>query len=134
MNTTYFLNCLAGNIYHTKSTPAIPAKYYIGLSSTAPTLAGGNVTEPASSGGYARVELTSLSEPNNGVVSNTGAVSFAESTANWGTITHYVIYDAKTGGNLLIYGTLSTPRSVESATIMTIKEGQLVLSTKNPTA
>lgn len=134
MNTTYFLNCLAGNIYHTKSTPAIPAKYYLGLSSTAPDLSGGNVTEPASSGGYARIEITSLSEPSDGAVSNTSPVSFAESTADWGTITHYVIYDAQTNGNLLVYGALSAPRSVESATVMTIKEGQLVLSTKNPTA
>ena len=32
MNTTYFLNCVAGNLFHTKNNPAIPAEYYIGLS------------------------------------------------------------------------------------------------------
>lgn len=32
-----------------------------------------------------------------------------------------------------MYGTLSTPRSVETATIMTIKEGYLFLSAQNPT-
>lgn len=36
MNTTYFLNCVAGNLFHTKENPAIPAQYYIGLSSTTP--------------------------------------------------------------------------------------------------
>ena len=50
--------------------------------------------------------------------------------------THFVIYDSPTvdSGNLLMYGELSTPRSVETATIMTIKEGYLKLSAQNPTA
>ena len=51
MNTTYFLNLVSGNVYGTKKTPAIPDEYYIGLSSTAPSTDGLNVTEPAS-GGY----------------------------------------------------------------------------------
>lgn len=134
MNTTYFLNQVAGNLFKTKTTPALPSAFYIGLSSTAPNIDGTNVGEPNSSAGYARVELTSLGEPNDGVVTNELAINFNESTASWGTITHFVIYDAETGGNLLMYGALSTPRSVEAATIMTIKENYLSLSAQNPTA
>lgn len=134
MNTTYFLNQVAGNLFKTKTTPALPSAFYIGLSSTAPNIDGTNVGEPNSSAGYARVELTSLGEPDNGVVTNELAINFNESTASWGTITHFVIYDAETGGNLLMYGALSTPRSVEAATIMTIKENYLSLSAQNPTA
>ena len=133
MNTTYFLNAVAGNLFQTKTTPALPTQYYIGLSSTAPNIDGTNVGEPNASAGYARVELTTLGEPTNGVVTNTAAINFDESTASWGTITHFVIFDALTGGNLLMYGALSTPRSVEAATIMTIKEGYLNLSAQNPT-
>lgn len=56
MTTTYFLNLTAGNLFKTKTDPAIPASYYIGLSSTEPNISGGNVTEPSTSGtGYARV-------------------------------------------------------------------------------
>ena len=122
MNTTYFLNCAAGNIFNTKTSPALPKTYYIGLSTSAPA-------------GYARVKLSSLGEPVDGVVTNSQAINFNESTASWGTITHFVIYDSATvgEGNLLMYGTLSTPRSVETATIMTIKEGYLSLSAQNPT-
>lgn len=134
MNTTYFLNQVAGNLFKTKTTPALPSAFYIGLSSTAPNIDGTNVGEPNSSAGYARVELTSLGEPDNGVVTNELAINFNESTASWGTVTHFVIYDAETGGNLLMYGALSTPRSVEAATIMTIKENYLSLSAQNPTA
>lgn len=132
MNTTYFLNLVAGNVFRTKTSPAIPTTYYLGLSKTAPNLNGGGVSEP-SGGGYARIRLTGLSTPSNGVVTNTSAIDFAESTASWGTVTHFVVYDALTGGNLLMYGQLTTSRSVETATIMTIKAGALTLSVINPT-
>lgn len=131
MNTTYFLNCSAGNIFNTKTTPALPKTYYIGLSTTAPTVAGTGVSEPSASAGYGRVKLETLGEPSNGVVTNTQAINFEESTAGWGTITHFVIYDAQTGGNLLMYGALTAPRTVETSTIMTIKAGALSLSAQN---
>ena len=135
MNTTYFLNCAAGNIFNTKTSPALPKTYYIGLSTSAPAINGTGVNEPSTDAGYARVKLSSLGEPVDGVVTNSQAINFNESTASWGTITHFVIYDSATvgEGNLLMYGTLSTPRSVETATIMTIKEGYLSLSAQNPT-
>lgn len=134
MNTTYFLNLVSGNVFGSKTTPAIPSKYYLGLSSTAPGLDGSGATEPGAGTGYARVELTSLSAPSNGVVTNSTAIDFAESTAEWGTMTHFAIYDAPTGGNLLMYGELSASRHVEAATIMTIKLGSLNLSVVNPAA
>ena len=134
MNSTYFLNCVAGNVFGTQSSPALPTQYYIGLSTTEPNAAGSGVTEPSTEAGYTRVELTSLGEPSDGVVTNTLAINFDESTASWGTITHFVIYDSPTAGsgNLLMYGELTSPRSVETATIMTIKEGYLKLSVQNP--
>lgn len=131
MNTAYFLNLVAGNLYGTKTTPAIPAKYYLGLSTTAPNTAGGNVTEP-SGGSYARVELTNLSQPSDGEVSNTEMITFPESTESWGTVTHFVVYDAASGGNLLCFGALPAQRVVESDTTMSIKSGYLKLSAKNP--
>lgn len=59
-------------------------------------------------------------------------ITFNESTSAWGTVTHFVIYDAETEGNLLMYGAFTQPRVVESATIMTIKENFLKLSVLNP--
>ena len=132
MNTTYFLNQVMGNLFKTKETPALPSEYYIGLSSTAPNICGGNVTEPLSNSGYKRVKLENLSEPADGVITNEQAISFDESTANWGTMSHFVIYDALEAGNLLMYDTLSTPRNVEAATIVTIKANSLTLTLSNP--
>lgn len=134
MNTTYFTNCVAGNLYGTKDDPAIPTSYYIGLSTTAPNIGGTNVTEPSTSAGYARVQLTNLRQPSAGVVTNQSAINFNESTSSWGTITHFVIYDSSVvgDGNLLMYGALTTPRVVDANTIMTIKENFLKLSVQNP--
>ncbi len=132
MNTTYFLNQVMGNLFKTKETPALPSEYYIGLSSTAPNISGGNVTEPLSNSGYKRVKLENLSEPADGVITNEQAISFDESTANWGTMSHFVIYDALEAGNLLMYDTLSTPRNVEAATIVTIKANSLTLTLSDP--
>ena len=132
MNTTYFLNQVMGYLFKTKETPALPSEYYIGLSSTAPNISGGNVTEPLSNSGYKRVKLENLSEPADGVITNEQAISFDESTANWGTMSHFVIYDALEAGNLLMYDTLSTPRNVEAATIVTIKANSLTLTLSNP--
>lgn len=134
MNTTYFLNLVSGNVFGSKKNPEIPEEFYIGLSSTTPDMSGEGVTEPSTTAGYKRVLLDSLSQPVDGVVSNEDDINFEESTSNWGTITHFVIYDAEAvgGGNLLMYGALSTPRTVETATVMTIKAGYLKLSTKNP--
>lgn len=130
MNTTYFLNLVSGNVYGTKKTPAIPDEYYIGLSSTAPSTDGLNVTEPAS-GGYQRVQLTGLSEPTAGVVTNPTSISFPESTQSWGTVSYFVIFDAATEGNLLMYGELEEARTVEAATIMTLRATSLTLSVLN---
>lgn len=132
MNTTYFKNLIMGNLFKTKTSPAIPTNYYIGLSSTAPTLAGGNVTEPSTSQtGYARVKLSSLSTPTDGVITNTADIRFNESQSDWfgagKPATHYVIYDAQTGGNLLMYNELSKSRIIESNTIATITASSLQL-------
>lgn len=58
MNTNYFLNCVAGNVFGTKTDPAIPTTYYIGLSTTTPNTNGSGVDEPSTVAGYARVQLS----------------------------------------------------------------------------
>ena len=131
MTSTYFLNCIMGNVFQTMTNPALPEKVYLGLSSTVPNVDGTGVTEPLASAGYTRVELTTLSEPSNGVISNKFDVSFPESSASWGTMTHFVLYDNATGGNLLMYEALTQSRSVETATIVTVKGGSLKLTLAN---
>lgn len=133
MTTTYFLNCVMGNVFKTKTTPTIPNRVYLGLSSTEPNMDGSGATEPSVAAAYARVPLTTLSVPTNGVITNTDDITFPESTNNWGTMTHFVLYDSATGGNLLMYNELTQPRSIESATIVMVKPDNLKLTLTNPT-
>lgn len=134
MNTTYFLNCVAGNVFNTGTIPSLPSQYYLGLSTTAPNIDGTGVSEPPESCGYARVELTALSAPVDGVIKNSSAINFEESTGSWGTVTHYVIFDSADvgNGNLLVFGSLSSPRTVDPSTIVTIRTNYLELSVLNP--
>lgn len=130
MNTEHFLNRVMGNVFGTQTSPALPTEYYIGLSSSDPGTA---VGEPSTNGtGYARVSLKGkLSAPNAGSIVNEQALSFPESITNWGTMLYYVVYDAATGGNLLFYGQLSSSRTVEPNTIISIKTGELKLTLSN---
>lgn len=130
MNTTYFLNLIAGNVFNTQTSPAIPSAYYIGLSSTTPTVLGTNVTEPTAAE-YERIEITNFSIPENGIVRTTGTLSFPESASNWGTVTHYVIFDAPTGGNLLVYCALDGAKIIEQNTLTTFRAGEIEMALEN---
>lgn len=134
MTSTYFLNCIMGNVFQTKLSPGLPSKVYLGLSSSAPDVDGSGATEPLVSAGYSRVELNSLDVPTNGVITNKSEISFPESSASWGTVTHFVLYDAPVNGNLLMFNVLSQARSVEQATIVMVKAGSLKLTLANPAA
>jgi len=130
MNTTYFLNQIMGNVFGTKKTPTLPDELYLGVSTTTPSVDGTGVTEPTS-GGYSRVKLSVLSEPNNGVITNDDIVALPESTGNWGVITHYVVYDAITGGNLLVFTKLATSRTVEASTTVMFRTGDIQFVLEN---
>lgn len=133
MNTTYFKNMIAGRIFNIGSQPEFPTEYYIGLSSSEPNEAGANVTEPSGSGtGYTRVKLDPLTGPENGVVQNEHDVSFPKADSDWfppGTpATHYVVFDSISGGNLIVYGTLKKPRTIESDTYISFPTGEFSIS------
>ena len=68
-----------------------PATVYAALFTSDPTDAGSG-TE-VSGGSYARKAIT-FGAPSNGASTNSGAVEFDQATGNWGTITHFGIYDA----------------------------------------
>ena len=91
MNTTYFMNQIMGNVFGTQTSPALPSAFYLGLSTTLPTIGGTGFTEPASASGYARVAVNNLSTPSSGAVHNTSSLSFNAATGNWGSIPYYCI-------------------------------------------
>jgi hypothetical protein len=91
-----------------------PATVYVGLFTSDPTDAGTGTEVSGNS--YARKSMT-FSSPSNGASSNSGAVEFDQATGNWGTITHFGIYDALTSGNLLYHGQLTASKVIETGDV-----------------
>jgi hypothetical protein len=69
-------------------------------------------------GSYARVQQDpddanwSAGTSTDGITVNLNPLTFPSPTADWGLVTHAAVWDAPTGGNLIGYGPLATPRSV----------------------
>lgn len=108
---------------------------YLGLSKQAPTEDGQGAVEPVGNG-YERVLLNSSSSSGNnhleigddGKLTNKDIIYLGEATGTWGTLTHYCLYSAKTGGNMLAYGQLTEQISVESGTVPLIRVGEIKIS------
>jgi len=123
------LNALVGKSSAFGSLSARPT-LYVGLSTTAPSESGGNVTEP-SGNGYARVQTSpsdwnsaTLADPS--VVSNANAIGFPSATGPWGNCTHFVIFDAAVAGSVIASGQLVVQKSPTSGDTPTFEPGALV--------
>lgn len=117
-----------------KATNNFPATLYYGLSSTLPTNAGGNVTEP-SGGAYARSSVTNnatnFPAATARTKSNGTAITFPAATADWlsgASIPYFVIYDAASAGNFVGWGELTTPVIVLNGTQPSFAIGALTIT------
>jgi hypothetical protein len=117
-----------------------PATMYIALSSTTPTDAGANVTEP-SGGSYARVSTVAAdwgaatgTAP--ATKANTATKTFVQATADWvagANLTHFVLFDALTVGNVVAWGALTVAKPVLNGDTPSFAVGALVLKLGKPT-
>jgi hypothetical protein len=93
-----------------------PTSYFIGLSTTAISSSGSNATEPIGSA-YARVEVPNTKSyftyTSSGSLTNSGSITFPESSGSWGTVSDIAFYDALTSGNIWMYHHLTSPRIVQ---------------------
>jgi hypothetical protein len=113
-----------------------PTSVFIALYTTDPTDA--DTGTEVSGGGYARTQVN----PNGGgapqfnlavadgagaMVANADDIEFSAATASWGTVTHFGIKDAATGGNLLHHGALDDAQVVGIGGVFRIGAGDLKL-------
>lgn len=104
-----------------------PSNIYVALSTADPTDSGSGMAEP-SGNGYARVACNTWDAAASREASNTGAVTFPAATGSWGTITHWALFDASSGGNMLAHGSLSVSNAVVNGNVVSFAAGQLSLS------
>lgn len=81
---------------------------YMGVSTADPGEDGSGIAEP-SGNNYSRVATSSADWSRTGsTVENIAEIAFPEATGNWGTLTHAVLMDADTGGNVIAYAALTS--------------------------
>lgn len=104
-----------------------PATLHFALYTAAPSDSGGG-TE-VSGGSYARAAVTAnltnfagtqgagtttASSGTGGSTSNNGTITFPAPTGNWGSVTHWGVFDAASAGNLLFHGALTAAKTVNN--------------------
>jgi hypothetical protein len=125
--TDYYENKIVDHLFrNTALSESSPASYYVGLLTT--SCSDSSAGTEVSGGDYARVAVTrgtsawkgthgsttGASSGTNGTISNAGAITFPAPTANWGTITHFAIYDASTSGNQILCQSLTASKTVNN--------------------
>lgn len=120
--TTAFTNQILEHV-HGKTALTMPT-VHLGLSTTTPTLAGGNVTEPVGNG-YARVTTSGATwgTAASGAITNAVDITFPTATGSWGTVTHVVAFSASTGGSVLWYDDLPAGIAIGASTTFRIPTG-----------
>ena len=118
-----------------------PANMYIGLLTAAPSDAGGGTEVSGNNYGRATVvssltnwagtqaaASTTASSGTGGQTSNNAAITFATPSGTWGTVTHFGIYDAVTGGNLLFWGSLTIAKTINQSDTVTFPAASLTIT------
>jgi hypothetical protein len=105
----------------TNGSPTRPTAWWVGLFTAAPGEAGGG-TEVSGSG-YTREAVTFTVSGN--LATNDAAIEWPTATGTWGTITHIAVFDAETSGNMLVYATLTSSKTIASGDVLRIPSGDL---------
>jgi len=108
--SNYLENKVVDHFLGTSSTSA-PSNVYLGLFTSDPTDAGSG--NEVSGNGYTRNAIT-FNAASGGAATNSSAETFTASGGNWGTITHFGIFDASSSGNLLYHGALADDKVIEN--------------------
>ncbi len=103
-----------------------PSAVYLGLSTGDPTDTGSGSSE-LTGNNYSRVSVA-FDAAASGATQNTSAIDFAAASGNWGTVSHWHLWDAATSGNMLIHGAFSASKTIETNDVLRIAAGDLDLT------
>lgn len=104
----------------------IKSTTYVALSTTTPTVTGGNFTEPPTSAGYVRKALGVLDTSITAQIANKDYVFIFEALSDCGTITHVGLSDSLSrGSEVFLIGELATPIKVGTGYVPLIRPWKL---------
>lgn len=94
---------------------------------TATNLEAGTITDEISGGAYVRRPV-SFANSSGGVCPTDATVTFDTATADWGTVTHVAVMDADSAGNVLFWGAVTTPKTIETGDTFQVTAGNLSIT------
>jgi len=130
----YLESRLIKHWFQSDTSPDAPATLYVALGTACGDAA---FTELPFAGGYARVGVVANAvnwlgpTANNGTVANGVAIAFPTASADWGAVFVWGIFDASTGGNLLVCTPLATARTVTAGATPKFGVGSLSVQFDN---
>jgi hypothetical protein len=108
----------------TASTSA-PSAVYLGLSTG--SMGDDNSGTELTGNNYSRKAITFASASSGSIASN-AAVEFNAASGSWGTVSHWAIYDASSGGNQLFHGAFTVSKAIGSGDILKVASGSLTIT------
>jgi hypothetical protein len=117
------------------TTFPVPTKQYISLHTSNPGESGGNEVSTTVWPAYTRQDAAmggeveeGWTEPDDGASTNAKQILYPSNNgAGPVTVTHWALYDAATGGNLLVYAPLTTTRTLEVGDVFVFDVGSLTI-------
>lgn len=103
-----------------------PTNLFLGLSTADPLDTGAGLAEP-SAGAYSRVTMTFGAAAARAVTQD-AKLTFPQATAAWGVLTHYGVFDAVSGGNMLAHGSLTVSKNVVTGNTPSVATSEVVIS------
>lgn len=108
----------------------MPTVVYLSLHTASPGKAGSLANEVSlASIGYARISLAGKMNPTDsvsGVSTNNATLLFGPATADWGSVQYVAISDASTGGNMLLFASLSQVQTTPIGESVQFSTGQFI--------
>jgi hypothetical protein len=137
--TNYLENSLVNHVMRNSAFSSPGTSVYVGLIGYYES-GGTNGAETGKTGGgkelsggsYARVQVTAWTSPidvgTSGSITNTAAITFPTANADWGHVSGVFVADASTAGNMLLHGSLTSPREVKNGDVFKFNATDLDIS------
>lgn len=117
----YLENKILDHVLGTTAYTA-PTTVYVGLATA--SFADDNSGTELTGNNYSRVSAT-FDAAASGTTDNSAAIEFAAATGTWGDVSHFALFDASSGGNMLIHGAFTTSKTIASGDVLKISTGDL---------
>ena len=117
---------LLDHVLKTGEAYAVPTDIYVALSTADPKDDKSGIAEVSTvDTGYVRVVMNVWDAAADRATENTNIITFPQSLTDWGTITHWAIFDAITNGNFLAHGDFTVSKAAPIGTNLYIAAGDI---------